>query len=63
MSVEEAFITLKKETARMGLTIIFSKTKYMIAGRNRGTLDGGADACSMSYIQKYGRIQWAGHLV
>lgn len=34
--VEEAFVPLKIETARIGLTINYVKTEYMSAGRNRG---------------------------
>lgn len=35
-AVEEAFVPLKRETARIGLTVNYVKTKYMIAGRDRG---------------------------
>lgn len=35
-AVEDAYAPLKKETARIGLTIKSAKTKYTIAGRDRG---------------------------
>lgn len=39
-AVEEAFTPFKRETARIGLTISSTKTKYMIAGRQRGSNSG-----------------------
>jgi sorting nexin-29 len=39
-AVEEAFVPLKKETARIGLTINSTKTKYMVAGRDKGRSSG-----------------------
>ena len=35
--VEEAFEPFKRETANIGLTINATKTKYMVAGRSRGS--------------------------
>lgn len=34
--VKEVYALLKRETAKMGLTITSSKTTYMIASRDRG---------------------------
>lgn len=39
-AVVEAFDPLKKETMRIGLTISSTKTKYIIAGRDRGRSSG-----------------------
>ena len=39
-AVEEAFRPFKREAARLGLTINTAKTKYMVAGRERGSSGG-----------------------
>ena len=39
-AVEEAFLPFKREAARIGLTINSAKTKYMVAGRERGSPSG-----------------------
>ena len=39
-AVEEAYTSLKSETARIGLTINSTKTKYMVAGRDSGRSSG-----------------------
>lgn len=39
-AVEEAFVPLKRETARIGLTVNYVKTKYMIAGRDKARPSG-----------------------
>ena len=39
-AVEEAFLPFKREAARIGLTINSAKTKYMVAGRERGSPNG-----------------------
>lgn len=39
-AVEEAFRPLKREAARLGLIINSAKTKYMVAGRERGSPSG-----------------------
>lgn len=39
-SVDEAFVPLKRETASIGLTINCTKTKYMVADRDRGIPSG-----------------------
>ncbi|XP_039430630.1 dynein axonemal heavy chain 8 [Culex pipiens pallens] len=36
-SVEEAFVPFKREAAKIGLTINTAKTKYLVAGRARGS--------------------------
>ncbi|XP_058465398.1 uncharacterized protein LOC131438975 [Malaya genurostris] len=39
-AVKEAFVPFKKESARIWLTINSTKTKYMVAGRERGSPNG-----------------------
>ena len=36
-AVEEAFVPFKRESARIGFIINSAKTKYMVAGRERGS--------------------------
>ncbi|XP_038121252.1 uncharacterized protein LOC119770429 [Culex quinquefasciatus] len=40
-SVEEAFVPFKREAAKIGLTINTAKTKYLVAGRARGSAGDG----------------------
>lgn len=51
--VEVVYVPLKREIARIGLTINSTNTMYMVAGRNRGRLKDvmmGAKVCLLGCV-------------